>query len=219
MASSSKDDIKNNPRNSYSTINSIIKKNNFKTYLEVGIAHRECFDGIELPMVDKIGVDPWEGSEPDYLMDSDTFFDTIDKDRKWDMIFIDGLHVMEQADKDVVNALKHLNDGGVIMMHDCNPPTERHTITPRVQKAWNGTVFKSWIKMRCTREDLSMFVINSDWGCGIIQKGQQKIWDKDPVDDCLEYSYLEKNRESLLNLISTDEFNNMFRKKEWWEDK
>ena len=197
--------------NRFEIIQKIIITKKYRSYLEIGCFADEIFNKIKIQQ--KVGVDPVSGGT--IRKTSDDFFKS--NSDKFDCIFIDGLHVMEQTDRDIPNALKHLNEGGIIMMHDCNPPTEKHTITPRVQKAWNGTVFKTWIKMRCTRDDLKMFVIDSDWGCGIIQKGEQKVWDKDSVEKCIDYSYLEKNRESLLNLISADEFNNLFRKKEWWE--
>ena len=51
-----------------------------------------------------------------------------------------------------------------------------------------------------------MYVINAGEGCGIIFSGSQTIWDKDPVEICTKYSYLEKYRQNLLNLISVDDF-------------
>ena len=117
---------------------------------------------------------------------------------------------MEQVDKDIENSLKHLTDDGIIVLHDCNPITEfrqreEYEINGEFP-SWNGTVWKSWVKLRCDRPDLEMFVINSDEGCGVIKKGKQKIWDKDPVDKCIEYSYLDNNRSELLNLINVGDF-------------
>ena len=51
-----------------------------------------------------------------------------------------------------------------------------------------------------------MFVVDADHGCGVIRKGSQNKWNKDEFEDCINYSYLEKNRKSLLNLISVEEF-------------
>ena len=39
------------------------------------------------------------------------------------MIFIDGDHSFEQSRRDVEHALAHLAPEGVILVHDCNPPT------------------------------------------------------------------------------------------------
>ena len=75
-----------------------------------------------------------------------------------------------------------------------------------VDPNWNGTTWKSWVKLRCSRSDLNMFVIDTDEGCGIIYYGSQNIWLKDPISSCINYSYLDKNRKKLLNLISINDF-------------
>ena len=54
-------------------------------------------------------------------MTSDTFFSQIEKALKFDVIFIDGLHTYYQCQKDVVNSLNHLNNNGVIFIHDLLP--------------------------------------------------------------------------------------------------
>ena len=56
-----------------------------------------------------------------------------------------------------------------------------------------------------------MNVINTDWGLGIIQFGKQNLWTKDSLEKCHEYSYLEKNRKELLNLISVEEFKTKYK--------
>ena len=59
-------------------------------------------------------------------MTSDEFFDflrTNEFDRKYDVIFIDGLHKSYQVKKDILNSLQFLNPKGYIVLHDCNPPT------------------------------------------------------------------------------------------------
>jgi hypothetical protein len=43
--------------------------------------------------------------------------------RQWDLIFIDGDHSATQVRTDVVNSLEHLEEGGLICMHDTLPPT------------------------------------------------------------------------------------------------
>ena len=56
-----------------------------------------------------------------------------------------------------------------------------------------------------TRDDLSMWTVDEDCGCGIIKKGKQDLF---PVQK-IEFKLLEKNRKELLNLISVEEFLNM----------
>ena len=96
-------------------------------------------------------------------------------------------------------------------MHDCNPPTEFHQreIYEVEGKfpAWNGTTWRSFVKLRMTKKSLQMFCINCDWGVGIIKKGSQNIFKS---NDSLSYALLDKNRKKILNLISVTEFLNIF---------
>ena len=47
-----------------------------------------------------------------------------------------------------------------------------------------------------------MYVVDTDWGCGIVKHGKQSLIDGAE----LSYANLEKNRQSWLNLISVDDF-------------
>ena len=90
-------------------------------------------------------------------MTSDDFFK--DNKEKFDTIFIDGLHIDEQVQKDIENSLNALNEGGTIVMHDCKPLSEEAQIFPRIQIAWNGDVWKAWLKTMIKHDDLSMYVV------------------------------------------------------------
>jgi hypothetical protein len=195
-------------------INHIIKTSDYdyRNYLEIGVRFpKDTFNKINIEHKD--GVDPApRGPEVNYPITSDKFFEFIKgrEDIKYDVIFIDGLHLEEQVDKDIQNSLNHLTNNGVIVMHDCNPINEfRQRDVYEVNgefPAWNGTVWKSWVKMRCTRLDLKMFVIDTDHGCGVIRRGKQKLWDKDDISECIKYPYFEKHKNDLLNLISLEDF-------------
>ena len=55
------------------------------------------------------------------------------------------------------------------------------------------------------REDLQMYVVDTDEGCGVVQRGEQKVYPK--VDqDLINYSYFNENRNDILNLISINTF-------------
>lgn len=184
-------------------INHLIKKNNYKTYLEIGV--RDPSGNLDLIEIEhKDGVDP--SGKCNYPIPSDEFFLLIKDhdDIKYDIIFIDGLHLEEQVDKDIQNSLKHLNEGGTIVMHDCNPPTYNHQIEEYDgTSAWNGTVWKSYVKLRLSDPNLKMYVVDTDWGVGVIQKGNQQLF---PKPEMLNYEFLEQNRAEILNLISPEKF-------------
>ena len=192
-------------------INHFIEKNNFLNYLEIGVFDGNCIRKIIAPHKD--GVDPGtEGfivPEVNYPLSSDNFFELIKNhpEIKYDLIFIDGLHYSEQVKKDINNSLNHLVDGGIIVLHDCNPPTLGHSIVPRKQVEWNGDVYKAFLDFRGKNIHTS-FVIDADWGCGVIIKdGKENTNIQKEIKKGIEsWEYFDKNRKQLLNLISVNEF-------------
>jgi len=185
-------------------INHLIKKNNYKRYLEIGVRDPES----NLNLIDiehKDGVDP--AGRCNYPITSDDFFEQLDENVKYDIIFIDGLHLDYQVEKDITNSLKHLNDGGTIVMHDCSPIKEEHQVEEYVLgTTWNGTTWKAYVKFRMTDENLNMCVVDTDHGVGIISKGKQTLF---PKSDVLDFKLLDENRKEILNLITPQQFLNL----------
>lgn len=198
----------------FDIINRFIEEYSFSNYLEIGVYTGQCIR--EVKASNKDGVDPGsEGQvakEVNYKMTSDNFFKQLDEDYKYDIIFIDGLHHADQVDIDIENSLNHLIDGGIIVLHDCNPEKEIYTKVPRVSDIWHGDVYKSIIRFRLNNLH-SCFTINTDCGCGVIIKDnkEQGHYDKSFFEKGLEsWDYFDKNRRELLNLISVDEFKSLF---------
>lgn len=194
-------------------MNYLIEKYELVNYLEIGVNDGLCIRQIIAPHKD--GVDPYPGSEVggavvpeiNYPISSDDFFELIKgHDIKYDMIFIDGLHHAEQVDKDVKNALNHITDSGFIILHDCNPLVYEMQIVPRETGLWNGDVWKSITKLRCSDPNLEVCVVDMDWGVGVIKKGTQTIYDAAPIDICLTWEYFDEHRIELNNLITVDNF-------------
>jgi hypothetical protein len=124
-------------------LNHLATKYDLKRYLEIGVQVPALnFDKIKCEY--KVGVDPDPMAMTTYTMTSDQFFKTFAHQHVFDLIFIDGLHTAEQVRKDFENALKILSPKGFIVMHDCNPEKEEHTIVPRPRPTghWNGDVYK-----------------------------------------------------------------------------
>lgn len=184
-------------------LNLIAKKIHAESYLEIGIDNGNNFSQIQVKH--KIGIDPNVNNPATYHMTSDQYFNSFND--KFDLIFIDGLHEKEQVLKDIDNALKILNPNGYIVCHDCNPPTEQHQIVPYQGGDWNGDVWKAVVQLRQTRNDLSIQTVDTDYGCGIIQKAQSKTLD---ITDEISYVNFDKNRKLWLNLIDEKEFYDSF---------
>lgn len=190
-------------------INWLIEHNGYKKYLEIGIG--ACKNHRRITAEYKETVDvfsaPPEGFENHNKMTSDLYFQHLDPAKKFDLIFVDGLHEHDQTLRDILNSLKHMNPGGTILVHDVDPPTEWHARElPTGGGEWLGNTWISFAKLRCTRQDLSMAVIDCDWGVGIIQEGEQKPFSYDGAIEGMPYSFFEANRQTLMNIISVDEF-------------
>lgn len=200
-------------------INIYAKKINAKSYLEIGVRiANDNFNKIKVPH--KVGVDPGtEGVfEGTHKMTSDEYFSQ--NNDTFDLIFIDGLHEKEQVYRDIENSLNILNQNGIIICHDMNPQIKEHQMPitdPLRQKyvkdqkelgnegygLWTGDCWKSFVYLRSIRSDLEMFVIDLDFGVGIIKRGTQQTIN---IPSELTYEYLEANRKTCLNLKSSEEF-------------
>lgn len=158
----------------YDIINTFIKRYKFKSFLEIGTYKGEAFNAVTCDV--KESVDPDLSCNATYTLTSDEFFEKYDK--KYDIIFIDGLHLSEQVDRDIKNALTHLNANGVIVMHDCHPWSEAAQIHDATnhQSAWTGDCWKAFVKNRAELP-YEMYVIDTDCGCGVIDTNKEKISD------------------------------------------
>ena len=179
----------------------IIDKINAKKYLEIGMGCGTNYKSINCDY--KISVDPIPTVTVTHSKTSDDFFKQ--NNETFDVIFIDGLHWSEQVYNDIINSLNIISDGGYIICHDINPPDNEHQIypQPQTQSNWTGDCWKAWVKLKTEREDLEMFVVDTDYGCGVIRKGKQNLIN---VTEELSWELLDNNRKELLNLISVENF-------------
>lgn len=163
-----------------------------------------------------------------FSMTSDAFFKKkngyLKKNGGPDLVFIDGLHTFEASLKDVLNTLKYIDPKGAIVLHDCFPPTKA-SATPAIslkeaakmnipdwEGSWCGDVWKTIYYLReLYKNELEVFVINTDLGLGII-----KINSLNPIDlkidqklfkmvDSFDFNFLKKDPSERLGLIEVGE--------------
>ena len=184
-------------------LNFLAEKYNLQNYLELGVQVPGLnFDKIKCKY--KSGVDPDHEAKATYQMTSDQFFKTWIYDETFDLIFIDGLHTAEQVKKDFENALKILSPNGFIVLHDCNPLKEEHTIVSRPTERghWNGDVYKFAGRLSAFEEFVT---IDIDNGCGVFCNLDGVTF---PYRPNFDWGYFDAHRKELLNLITWDEFIN-----------
>lgn len=190
-------------------------------YLEIGVRNPDKnFNRINCG--NKFSVDPgieFEENPVDFKMTSDLFFQKlrdgkldIDPHIKFDVIFIDGLHLADQAERDILNSLDFIKDNGFIVLHDCNPPTEFHAResygfrNSPARGFWNGTTWKVFYRFR-HNIDLYSICFDSDWGVGVFSKKKYPEFNnlkealKNPY---FEFNYHLKNRKATMNLQNFD---------------
>ena len=182
-------------------INEIIRLKNFKYYLEIGCDQNELFS--EVSIENKIGVDPNNGGT--HRMTSDEFF--LKNEKKFDLIFIDGLHTYSQSLKDINNSLKIIKNSGFILLHDCFPRSYYDQAVPRSQRKWNGDVWRAIVEMR-TLENVDTYVGAFDNGIGLIIKrnNKKKLQISQKQFNKIKYKEYYDNYNDYLNLISKDNF-------------
>lgn len=208
----------------YDVINNIIRKENYVTYLEIGYGTGLNYDKIRIK--DKTGIDIGHGVEDKtkcFIGTASSYFN-INSDKLFDIIFIDGSHLFEDVLEDIYLSLDHISDNGTIVLHDCNPPNSQFQERQQVPgcPGWTGDVWKAIHYLKKRRKDLYIYVVDTDYGCGVIRKHNkkynhaattmfvkmtflQKIYLR-IISVFYSYSKLANNRKSLLGLITTDEF-------------
>ncbi len=208
-----------------------------KSYLEIGVSNGENYLDISAPFI--MGVDPIEPNQKikNSLNDNRLYFQQTSDDfyennknllnqKRVDLTFIDGAHNYHQALRDFKNSVEYLNQGGFIIMHDCNPissivetPANYYEDACEIVKTkginpygyvWTGDVWKTLINIRSFYNNLEVITLDCDFGLGIIKKGTPQSmlnFSSEEIEN-LNYSNLENNRADLLNLTEPEDFIN-----------
>ncbi len=211
-----REEINKKPRRT-EIINYFLSFSHSKCYLEIGVRNpAKNFDRIRADT--KYSVDPgieFTDNPVDFKMTSDLFFKKLENgelviapDFNFDVVFIDGLHLADQVERDIENALKYLSKSGVIILHDCNPPTifhQREDYDYENSPAgtfWNGTTWKAFYKFRYSK-NLYSICFDTDWGVGVISKTKYPEFNnlELPITNpYYEYNLLKDDRANMLNL-------------------
>jgi hypothetical protein len=140
-----------------------------------------------------------------------------------DICLVDGWHTYDCAIRDLTCAYDLLADGGVLVVHDCLPPTELIASPMWVPGLWCGVSYRAYLDFVFTRSDLDYCTVNLDFGCGIIFKNRTthimedasssirkpKLvadWFTVHKDDKIAFQFFMQNYTQLLRLISAKAF-------------
>ena len=185
-------------------VNTFIRARGYKSCLLIGGDGEALF--FAATCAKKVWVAPDRGCMATVHKTSDEFF--ASNTEKFDIVLIDGVHMCEQVLHDIHNALDALSPGGVVVIHDCLPPTELIAARERVPGAWCGDVYKavSWF---FSRSDYLCYTIDTDYGVGVVDtafpappSGQFPC---DAMQD-LTYAMFAERKSDIMHVVQSQDF-------------
>lgn len=94
------------------------------------------------------------------LMTSETF----------DVVFSDPYHSYEASKIDLDLGFRLLNPGGIMVVHDCNPPSKDLASPEFKNGLWCGQTYLAFLDFTKEHPELEYCVIDTDWGIGLVFK-------------------------------------------------
>lgn len=179
-------------------IDAFVQKYNYKSYLEIGFLNGLTFNLVNCDY--KIGVDP-QPRVNDSRVVSKTSNDFFEENKNmFDVVFIDGDHEKHQVYKDFKNSYNCLNENGLIIFHDINPPSLEGTAL-----SGHGNCFETWINMH-NHYKLYTYSSNND-SVGIFSKKINPVFVDFNFKD-YDYDHLNNNRNKyIFDLQINEELN------------
>jgi hypothetical protein len=140
-------------------------------YLEIGVRNG---NSLALARCPSVGIDPaysitaeLDGDVSLVRTTSDEYFsrpeqaEVADSDR-FDLAFVDGLHLFEFALRDFVNAERRSRRTSVILFDDVLPRTAGEAARERHTLAWTGDVFHVVTTLERYRPDVSTILVDTE---------------------------------------------------------
>lgn len=193
------------PMSRTALINTLIVKFGYNSYVEIGV-NDPCSNFDQIKCANKQGIDPVPLRADIIGSTSDDYFEPLNLQYKFDLIFIDGLHQYEQVVRDINNSLDHLTPEGTIVCHDMLPKNEEMQRVPRETGEWTGDCWKAWAHFRMSNKNLDMKVVNTDYGLGIIRRGRQKVFSSSVSVGEMTYAFFNHHKQDLMNIIDVNTF-------------
>ncbi|MGH2646222.1 MAG: class I SAM-dependent methyltransferase [Ginsengibacter sp.] len=217
--------------NRVTLIQLLMKQKGLKNYLEIGVFNGHVFFRVKsafkiavdpefqfdaLRKIGKTVINPYNLFNKYFSKTSDDFFAEdapgVLAQKKIDIALVDGMHEYGYALRDVENMLTYLSEDGVIIMHDCNPATKEAGRSYEEWKAagstgqWNGDVWKAIVHLRSLRKDIDVFVLDCDYGLGIISRRKPENNLNFSAEQIQSFTYedFNANRAQWINLKRAD---------------
>jgi len=158
----------------------------------------------------------------DDLTGESCFEEIIESSQTFDVVFVDPYHSYESSIHNLESGFKLLNTDGVMVVHDCNPPSEEVASTTQRGRYWCGLTYLAFLHFVQQHQEAEYCVVNTDWGVGLVfKKGSDRperfgSIPKRPTMDCStvrDWKAFNAHRKRLLRLISVNKFMKTFVRK------
>jgi len=152
-------------------------------------------------------------------------------DRPFDIALVDSWHEYAPSWRDLQEGFRLIRPGGTLVVHDCLPPRPAIAGPVPIPGEWCGVSYQAYIDFVHSRNDLTFYTVDCDYGCGVIRKkphvtefGQRarttlsmlrrlptrrlrRQWREAKQAGGEDvFAFVLVNRVALLNLISVEEF-------------
>jgi hypothetical protein len=148
------------------------------TYLEIGVQFGHSLR-LTLPTTQAVGIDPEPLCTPPpnakiFAMKAGEFFAEIRHpviDDGIDFAFIDGMHLVEAALRDLINCETYADPAGIIVLDDVLPYSADIAHREPLPGDWAGDVWKLWPILTKWRQDLKITMVDVEpTGLMVIQR-------------------------------------------------
>lgn len=140
---------------------------------------------------------------------------------KFDLICVDPYHEYKESIISFRLLTVLLNDNGILISHDCNPPNLMSTSHKNIKGEWCGVTYAAFIEIAYDNPEWYYAVIYKDYGLGIISKKEivfvKKITNNEGQKIFLNlfkqnkyeeaYNYFRIHSKTIINLIGLRVFN------------
>lgn len=164
-------------------------------YLEIGVWKGKTLFPVKASS--KVGVDPVFAFDVDTVKPkhpntvffsgtSDEYFASLDPSARFEVIYLDGLHLFEQILRDLINSLSFLTDDGIIVIDDVCPtsyhsslanPKHVHVVKNALKsddKNWMGDVYKIVFFIDSFLQQYKFRTVSNNHGQVIIWRGTRE---------------------------------------------
>ncbi|MBK1621729.1 hypothetical protein CKO42_25755 [Lamprobacter modestohalophilus] len=143
-------------------INTLAKRLDASSYLEIGVLRGKTFLGVDIgrkhavDVIKQFDIPEYSRDSRFFQCSSDEYFVSADDKPIYDIVFIDGLHTFEQSFRDLSNSLIYTHNRSVIILDDTIPNdvysslrNSKQALKYRKEEtggsdlSWHGDVYKT----------------------------------------------------------------------------